>query len=138
SAVCVAEVIQKESGRFRYREPKGAYFNQAGDYVLMDLGADPVMQSQWIIRSIRRLPIGLSYPKQAIYLAEMLCNPLLANRQVRLLMDVTGVGRPVYDSLIEEIYLRKEARHLKLKPVSFTHGETYNKKTGSLGKAYLV
>jgi hypothetical protein len=138
SAICISEVMQKESGRFRYREPKGAYFNKAGDYVLMDLGADPVMRSEWYVRSIKRLPIGMSYPNQAVYIAEMLCNPLLANRHVRLLMDVTGVGKPVFDTLSDEIWNRKEARHVRLKPIKFTHGETYNQKTGSLGKAYLV
>lgn len=138
SAVCVSEVVQKDTGKLRQREPKGAYFTKQGEYVPADLGVEKVLKSFWIVRSIRRLPLGLSYPKQAIYLAELLCNPLLANRHVRLLMDVTGVGRPVYDSLKEEILLRKEAQHVQLKPVSFTHGETYNKNTGSLGKAYLV
>ena len=62
----------------------------------------------------------------------------LSKRRVSVLIDVTGVGRPILDMLKAEIVLRKELREVSLQPISFVHGEKYNRTTGTLGKAYLV
>jgi hypothetical protein len=58
--------------------------------------------------------------------------------EIRVFVDVTGVGRPVYD--IVERAVRSDARiaSIDLLPITFAHGETYNRKTGRMGKAYLV
>jgi len=74
----------------------------------------------------------------AIYIADMLCNDLFQSRNVRILIDVTGVGRPVYDDLKRETTLRPKCKHIQIKPISFVHGEKYNRSLGTLGKAYLV
>lgn len=138
TAISVAEVAQKDTGKIRYTKPTQTlgHFEQ-GVWVAPD-GFETVLISEYMIRTIRRLPLGTSYPEVALSLADMLCNPLFAHRDVRVLIDVTGVGRPVYDDLSKEIGLRKEARHILLKPISFVRGEKYNRKTGTLGKAYLV
>jgi hypothetical protein len=139
SAIAVAEVVQVHTGKFRFGREflKPAHvdehmiFHKAQD-------ADPVMRSRYIIRHIRRLPLGTSYPAVAMYIADMLCNVLFAHRDVRVLIDVTGVGRPVYDDLRLEIKRREATRHIQLKPITFSHGEKYNKTTGVMAKAYLV
>jgi hypothetical protein len=138
TAISVAEVRQIHTGKYRYTsEPVPAHFDENHQWV-PPFDAEPVMVSDYLIRNIRRLPLGTSYPDVAMHLAELLCNPRFANRDVRMLMDVTGVGRPVYDDLKKEIALRKEAKHVALRPISFSHGEKYNRNTGVLGKAYLV
>lgn len=137
TAISVAEVSQIHTGKFRYIERIPARFDASGEWIPPKDG-EPVMVSDYSIRSIRRLPLGTSYPDVAAYIADMLCNPLFALRNVRVLIDVTGVGRPVYDDLKKEIGLRKEARQVVLKPISFSHGEKYNRSTGILGKAFLV
>ena len=62
------------------------------------------------------------------------------------------MGRPVYEALKAEIEIRKDGIWLEdgsflqkgkkwdvvMRPISFVHGDTYNRRTGSLGKAYLV
>src|SRR5207237_4236167 len=37
-----------------------------------------------------------------------------------------------------EISLREKARHIQVKPITFSFGEKYNKSTGVLAKAFLV
>lgn len=154
TALSVAEVTQVDTGRVRYgtnitlghHDKYGMWVEPTGMY--------PVMTSEYTIRHITRLPLGLSYPKVAAHVVTMLENPLFRNREVRVLIDVTGVGRPVYDDIYEAIELqryrvheadsthptgaRNEQYRIWLKPISFVHGEKYNRATGTLGKAYLV
>jgi hypothetical protein len=84
------------------------------------------------------LPLGTSYPDVAEHIADMLCKDLFQNRGVRVLIDVTGVGRPVYDDLKRETAIREQCKHIALRPITFSHGEKYNRSTGVLGKAFLV
>lgn len=138
TAIAVAEVMQMHTGKYRYDSTQTTgHLDPQGQWVPAT-GVDPVMTSEYTIRHIRRLALGTSYPDVAIHIADMLCSPLFASRSVRLLIDVTGVGRPVYEDLGKEIKLRKEAQHVQIKPISFSHGEKYNRSTGVLGKAYLV
>src|SRR5579859_1620484 len=138
TAIAIAEVTQVHTGKYQYgREQTLGHHDHFGQWI-PPTGIEPVMRSEYTIRHIRRLPLGTSYPDVALHIAEMLCSQLLANRKVRVLIDVTGVGRPVYDDLKKETRLRPEAQHVILKPISFSHGEKYNPSTGILGKAYLV
>lgn len=151
-AIAVSEVAQVPTGKYRYlREPVQAHIDAKGQFVPPH-DADPVLVSEYTVRHIKRLPLGTSYPEVAVHLADLLCSPLFAYRAVRMLIDVTGVGRPVYDDVVKEIALRKGplvqkadevgfwfvTQSVQIKPISFVRGETYNKRTGSLGKAFLV
>lgn len=139
TAICVTEVQRTPTGRFRYDVPPvPAYYDERSKQWIPPKDAEPVMVTEYIVRYIQRLPLGMSYPDVAVHIADMLCNPMLGYRKIHVLMDVTGVGRPVYDDLRLEIKLREEARGVILKPVNFVHGERYNPHTGSLGKAFLV
>jgi hypothetical protein len=153
TALAVAEVRQVHTGKFRYGKEflvpahvdEQLLFHKAVD-------ADPVLRSEYTIRHITRLKLGTSYPAVAVHLADMLCNPMFAHRDVRCLIDVTGVGRPVYDDLVKEIELRKGYglfingafqigkgfEKIVVKPITFSHGEKYNRSTGVLAKAFLV
>src|SRR6266700_1701921 len=109
TALCVCEVMQVHTGKFRTGEQfrKPAYIDaQMQFHPTVD--AQEVMRSEYTIRHIRRVPLNTSYPEVALLLADMLCNDLFVHRDVRCLIDVTGVGRPVYDDLCAEIILRKQ------------------------------
>src|SRR6266568_5617373 len=154
TAIAVAEVMQVHTGKYRtgeqFRTP--AYIDaQMQFHPTVD--AQEVMCSEYTIRHIRRVPLNTSYPEVALLLADMLCNPLFVHRDVRCLIDVTGVGRPVYDDLCAEIILRKQGlaswvngtlqvgkgiEKVQVKPITFSHGEKYNRTTGVLAKAFLV
>jgi hypothetical protein len=138
TALAVAEVIQIHTGKYRAITPIPLRLDTKSGQWIPPKDAEPVMTSEYTLRHIQRLPLGTSYPDVAIHIADMLCKPLFAKRDVRVLIDVTGVGRPVYDDLQREIERRREVRHVVLKPISFSHGEKYNRSTGVLGKAYLV
>jgi len=156
TAFCVAEVAQVPTGEVRYTSNLTmGHYDARGEWIPPQ-GIEQVMRTEYTVKTIKRLPLNTSYPAVAAYLATMLENPLFANRKIRLLMDVTGVGRPVFDSLKSKIFLRlnnakithdpsggiefKMSSHssLQLKPINFVHGEKYNRSKGSLGKAFLV
>lgn len=92
----------------------------------------------YIVRHIERLALGTSYPDVAKRVADILANELLRQRKRCVLIDVTGVGRPVFEMLRLEARDRPETRDVMIKPITFAHGEHYNAETGRLGKAYLV
>src|SRR5262245_49472466 len=58
--------------------------------------------SQWIrpglvdVRHLERLPLGMSYPAQVQRVADLLARPPL-NARTKLIIDETGVGRPLGD-----------------------------------------
>lgn len=142
SAVCVCEVQQEHRGKYRTvpHMRKLPYVDDDGRYYASyeKTKKEPVLESDYLVRHIRRLPLGTSYPDVAVIIADMLCSNLFAMRDVRILLDVTGVGRGVYDILVREIQVRDQINHMRLQPITFAHGEVYNRSTGRLGKAFLV
>src|SRR5690348_3584979 len=137
AAICLTEITQVPTGKHRYVDPVPAHLDERGQWIL-PVDTDPIMASHYTVRHIARFPLGTSYPDMAVLIADMLGSPQLATRKVRVFMDITGVGRPVWQDLQLEVTRRKETRRVELKPISFVHGEAYNRKTGSLGKAFLV
>lgn len=150
--ICVSEVSRRDTGKRRYTShPTMAGYNIRGDWIPAT-GIQSVLATEYTVRYITRLPLGTSYPAAALLIADMLCSPLLTGRKVHVFIDSTGVGKPVYEDLVQEFSLRRrgfyrqdgtfqEARHIAdthIKPITFVHGEAYNRKTGSLGKAFLV
>lgn len=143
SAIAVCEVQQEHRGKYRTvpHMRKLPYVDEiTGRYYAAyeKTKKEPVLESDYTVRHIKRLPLGTSYPDVAIHIADMLCSSLFAKRDVRILIDVTGVGRGVYDILVKEIHLREQTKHMRLQPITFAHGETYNRSIGRLGKAFLV
>ena len=157
TAICVSEVHQVDKGKVRFTgKPTLGHHDARGQWVA-PTGMKPVLKSEYIVRYIKRLPLGTSYPDVAKYISSMLDNPLFVNRKIRLLIDVTGVGRPVYDDLKYEISLNRHTNHklqitpggpiwvstdrkqiIQIKPITFLYGETYNRNKGILGKKFLV
>lgn len=138
TAIAVAECIAQESGQYRQIKRVPAHIDKRGRFVPAR-DADPVYRTHYYIRHIRRVPIGTSYPDVAKIIADVLSNPMFAGRFVGCAIDVTGVGRPIYDELcIVEARLQRSARKVQIVPITFAHGDSYNAGTGRLGKAFLV
>lgn len=142
TAISVAEVSQVETGRYRPCQRVLPHFNREIGLWQPPRDMQPIMVTRYTIRSIRRLPLNTSYPAVAAHIASMLLSERFERRKVRVLIDVTGVGRPIYDSLKQEFLMRREIEEkrieISIQPVSFVHGEKYNRVTGTLGKAFLV
>lgn len=110
--------------------------------------------TRYRVQRIQRLPLGLDYPQQVGYVLRMLTAiyelarweesighitfgaPDLA---IQLYADATGVGGPIIDLLRGALEHDTRLRwHVVLWPITFAHGERYNRSNGRMGKAYLV
>jgi hypothetical protein len=49
------------------------------------------------VRHAERLPLQLPYPEQVAYVRGLLLSPELPAKDTELVVDMTGVGRPVFD-----------------------------------------
>lgn len=153
TAIVAAEVWQRATGRYlpsQIQDPRtGAFFP--------DQKAET--EAVYVARLIERLPLGTPYPAVAQRLVEILAN--LRRRELEaaeartadtnlakhpsrelprhtLLMDATGVGAPVVDLVRDGLRTEPLARETWLRPITFTHGDTFDATTGRMGKAYLV
>lgn len=140
SAIVVSEAIQRvmlDRSTGQQKVKHVAFSIVDGEYFE---GYDiPLLETVYISRYMKRLALGLPYPEQAEEIARIATSGTFAKRTVRVLIDVTGVGRPVFDMIYQIIYQNDEAlANVLVKPITFTHGDRYNEETGLLGKAYLV
>jgi hypothetical protein len=149
TAISVAEAVQVETGRFRSCKRIPAHIDAKGRFIPAK-DAEPVRLTRYIIRQIGRVPLGTSYPDVATKIVDMLLSPRFEGRSIRMLIDVTGVGQAIYDMVKKEIHDRihgvndltvqqkEQLKRVSLQPISFVHGEKYNRSKGTLGKAFLV
>src|SRR6266567_8156762 len=91
TALCVVETSQLDTGKLRFGpSPQPARLDSKSGLWIPAEDIYPVMVTEYTVRHIRRLPLGTSYPDVALIIADMLCSPLFAGRDVRVLIDVTG------------------------------------------------
>lgn len=67
------------------------------------------------VRYLERLPLQMAYPDQIAYVGSLLRREPLASSTPDVLIDYTGVGRPVFDMF-------KQARTPRVKGVTITSG----------------
>jgi hypothetical protein len=149
TAISVAEAMQVNTGRFRACKRVPAHIDKQGHFV-SPKDAEPVMITRFIIRQIGRMPLGTDYPTVAEKIVDILLSDRFKGRQIRLLIDVTGVGQAIFDMVKKEIHDRihgindltleqkEQLKRVSLQPISFVHGEKYNRGKGTLGKKFLV
>ena len=53
------------------------------------------------VRHLERLPLGMDYPAQVAYIGELLRREPLSNEKTQLIIDHSGVGRPVFDIFVK-------------------------------------
>jgi hypothetical protein len=86
-------------------DPAGVPIDETGladsFLVALDLVPAPLFDTRYVVRAVRRLPLGLPYPTVATHVSAI-CDAMLRRPQaeVYLAVDATGVGAPVVD-LIE-------------------------------------
>ncbi len=100
-----------------------------------DLGVDK-WTKHFKVRHLKQLAVKSSYPAIAERLQEV--SKGLKERDprwgLRTYVDITGLGQPVFELLKDRV------SGLRLKPVTFNHGDQRSEVEGELrlGKAYLV
>lgn len=108
-------------------------------------GAEPGEPPVFVIRHLERLPLGTPYPAVATRLAQIATRVRDVSRpgdpsppDVTLMVDATGVGRPIVDLLERET----RGTGARLLAATFTHGDTLTAGSGRkeyrVGKAFLV
>src|SRR5512143_2987922 len=134
TAIAVLTIAQRPTGRVLYHDElyHAAHGACGGRCV-------PELEALYTARFVARLAIGTAYPAVADRLAEVVTNllPHVPGIVPHLYLDVTGVGRPVFD-----LAVRKVRDRCRLSAVTFTHGHRCERdpndaKELRLGKAHL-
>lgn len=90
------------------------------------------IRRQYAVRHLERFPLGMSYVDQAARVASILGRAPLSRQNTRLVVDATGVGRPVVDLF----------RRAGLSPIAVTitagDGETQTPDGWRVSKLLLV
>ncbi|MBJ6978060.1 hypothetical protein JG616_01785 [Luteimonas sp. MC1782] len=68
---------------------------------------NPERNPRYEVQHLERLRLGMPYPAQVDQLEAMLCRPPLNRLSPRVLVDYTGVGRPVFDMFAGRHALRR-------------------------------
>ncbi len=133
TAVCAVTIVRQPTGRMIWHDEEyHLLFETCGERCV------PETETIYTARFLERLPLGTPYPAVADRLAEIAANlqARLPNLLPSMYVDVTGVGRPVFD------LLRAKITGCRTIPVTFTHGHRFERdpETGEirLGKAHLV
>ena len=132
TTICVAEAAQRWTGKFKH-VPES--FSAQGYRKAQDT---PILETLFQVRFVSRIPLNTDYPVVALMLAHLLDNPQLRGKKRVVRIDITGVGRPVYDMLIAEVKRMPEHKFIQCVPVTFRHGDEWHKDKGALGKAFGV
>ncbi len=131
TTIVVAEATQRWSGRWQHKpEEFFPHYTPAQDV--------PILETLFQVRFVSRIPLGTDYPVVALMLAHLLDNPQLRGKRRVVRIDITGVGRPVYDMLVAEIKRMPEKKLIQCLPITFRHGDEYHRDKGVLGKAFGV
>lgn len=68
---------------------------------------NPFPRPRYEVLHLERLPLGMAYPKQVDHIEALLCRAPLNRLGPRVLVDYTGVGRPVFDMFAGRPALRR-------------------------------
>jgi len=85
-----------------------------GHYIGLDLGQ---AHDHTAIAVLERLPLGMDYPSMVQRVRTLVQRPELAQSPATLVVDATGVGRPVVD------LLRRASLPCRVIPVTITVGD---------------
>jgi hypothetical protein len=145
SAIAVVEVGQRDTDRTEvgYR-PHPA----TGELIY---NTWTVEETFYRTHHLERLPLNTSYRDVAWHIVALLTT--LSDRELAmrlsgawthgrigraLYLDATGVGIPVAEDVRALVQTDEKASQWDVYPLTFTHGLTYDRSAGRLGKAYLV
>jgi hypothetical protein len=120
SALVVAEALPTPSGRTLHARPCDAAASvPRGQSFCNDKCADELVDT-FRIHDLGRLPLGTRYPEQVASVREVIARVNLRGAKPYVHVDVTGVGRPVADTLRDGL----DGTDYYLSAVSITSGTT--------------
>jgi hypothetical protein len=133
TAIVVASAEQRTTGR---KTTWGFWSESLRDRPLPD-----EYETIYTVRHMERLPLGTAYPKVGERITEIVRNvhlqALPESRGVNLIVDATGVGRPVVDIIRSHLEQR-----IDVTAATFTHGDRLDGRLCdqevSVGKGFLV
>lgn len=102
------------------------------------------LETYYEARHIERVRLGTAYPQVAERIAALVMHPALAGSRILVCVDVTGVGQPVYEMIYNAVSVlsgnqgKSLGTGIRMRPITFTHGDRYDRAGGRLGKAFLV
>ena len=135
TTIVVSEATIRNTGRERIITPETT--NPLLGMVIPAV-KEPVYETLFTVRYAERLPLGTPYPVVAQQLALLLDSGPLQGRMRTVRVDITGVGRPIFEMVEAEVRRLPSRALIHLVPVTFTHGDRWDKNVGRLGKAFLV
>jgi hypothetical protein len=90
------------------------------------LGKDRNGEIWYVLRNIERLPLGTDYHRVVERVAEIYNHPIIAGMDKAVVIDLTGLGRPVYDMM------RQYGFEYSLNAIAITGGIEPTKKQGGI------
>ena len=61
---------------------------------------EPVTETRLLLRHIERIPLKTPYDQIVRYLRSFVTRPAFEDRKIYLVVDASGIGRPVYDLIL--------------------------------------
>lgn len=116
TALCVLEQSKRDTGDVGHGMPSMMVTEPDGRTYGGHIDTYPVYEHSYAVRHLERLAAGTPYPEQVAKTKELVSRLEKQNGRVSLIVDQTGVGRPVTDML----------RAVKLRPsvAVITAGDT--------------
>lgn len=135
SALCVTEASLIDTGKTRGTPTDIGHVDEYGAWH-GPKGVEAIMSTHYRAHHMQMLPYNVSYPDVAAHLVKLFSSEMFSGRRVHTLVNISDVGLPVWKDTKQRI--TAQCQDIQLFPVTFTLGETYNRSTGKLGKAYMV
>lgn len=98
TALCILEVTKHDTGDVWHDMPSMSYWEN-GRKIGGEVDTHPVYEHSYAVRHLERLAAGTPYPEQVSKTKELVNRLEKQNGRVSLIVDQTGVGRPVTDML---------------------------------------
>jgi hypothetical protein len=139
SALVIAEAVPTPTGRGLHTSWCGSGLSVPVGGGFCDGGCEPERIDVFRVHDLGRLPLGTRYPAQVRSVRDAVAGLNARGHVPFLLVDVTGVGRPVVDALREGL----EGADCTLSAVTLTGGMNLRPTNlgapeASVGKEYLV
>ena len=146
TTIAVSDLSRRSTGMFKPGYVPGGEI--AGQWYGSTYAHDAVVvfDTVYDVRHMERIALGTSYPAVARRLVEILAN--LARMRLAgtprleraVYMDITGVGRPVYDMFVEILATERLSNDVPVYGMTFTTGDqsVYDRDKGRVSKAHLA
>lgn len=115
TALCILEQTKRDTGDMLHGLPSMTWY-EGGQKIGGEVDTYPVYEHSYAVRHLERLVAGTHYPEQVAKTKELVTRLEKQNGRISLIVDQTGVGRPVTDML--------RAAKLRPKAAVVTGGDT--------------